>query len=221
MTRILITKKHKGAIAGAVIGILLFLFLMFMYVISPQMEESQKVAEELKGIEDQKAELQAELAKVKEAPVLLESEIVVNKPEIPNGIQLDAFFKNLKALATKHQVDLYQYSVEEAKVFPSENGEVAAATEEEGDAAGTAGPVSNERQVLKTVGALDVASSDVANIQNFIDQLENGDRFIKVINVSLNREMSDTGDSFTESGSGSIVFEMYYLSNYDTAQPLF
>lgn len=201
MTKISFSKKHM--IISVLLGIAIIGMAMLFWGILIQ-PKAAKVGELKKQIVSLSGEIQNEQIKVDELinlPALLETTMVTETPKIPNGMSLADYFQGL---AQKNTVSLQHITFEDKPFFP----EVV-----EGS------PEISDNQIRSLVMSFDVIGDTEPNLLSFIEKLENDDRFIKVTQVTYRHNPDSIGEgSFAY--SATISLNMYYLSHFETGQPL-
>ncbi|MGY3777474.1 hypothetical protein [Isobaculum melis] len=196
MNQVLFTKKHIIVSIG--IGCLIILLVVgsWLLLISPKKAQVETAKKELNTSQSEIATINQELSGLRANPTLFESAVVKEAPIISNGIRLENYFQELKGVSTSLSVSIQNVVFEHFLVFPEEQ--------------------SAEKQLRKSVIGFDVIGNSGRDLIAFVDGLEQGNRFVKVQNVTYRASESMGDESYAY--SATVVIEMYYLSNFETGK---
>ncbi len=197
MNRVLFTKKHItfSLIIGCVI--LLFVVGFWLFLISPKMV---KVAEAKKSLISSQAEITTvnqTLSELKNLPQLIESNGVTESPIISNGIELAAYFKELKTFDEALNVSIQNILFENSLIFPEKE--------------------EAEKQLREERISFDILGDSSKDILSFIKKLEESKRFVKVQQVTYRSSAASDGTG-SYAYSATVIAQMYYLSLYETGK---
>lgn len=199
MNRILFTKKHIISSIGIALILILFIIGSWSLFISPQKTKLVDSQKKLDTLKNEVVGIETNLGTLKNNQILLESEVVVQWPIIPNGINLGDYFQELKAIDHSLAISNQSINFQDSLVYPEE--------------------ATAEKQVRKVQIGFDVVGDSEMKLIFFVDQLEQGKRFVKVQDV-IYRASESAGEAGEYSYSATVVIEMYYLSNFETGSAI-
>lgn len=206
MTKVYFSKKHWIVVVGIAILLLTTVMIFWFLLINPKRAEGTELAQELRGIQDEIQQINEQLVYLQGEPDLLASETVNEIPTIPNGVAIESYFTDLAALEEELPITILQSTFNEEMLYPTQEQMM----DETGD-----NPLAMQFRMTRI--GFDLLSETNEGIVNFVDRMENLNRFLKVESVEYRKGISTSGaDSF----SASIVIKLYYLSRYETGQEL-
>lgn len=199
MNHIYFTKKHIIISAG--IGLLLLFFILgsWFLLISPKMSKLAETNGRLSTLSGDVTKVEMKYKGLSKNPSLIDSKIVTDSPIISNGLELEAYFKELKAVGQNSSIEFKNIKFVHTQLFPE--------------------AVTAEKQVQQSEIGFDVIGVDEQSLIHFVDQLEQGTRLVKIQNVTY-RASETTSDSGSYAYSASIIAEMYSLSQYETGKAI-
>lgn len=206
MTKVYFSKKHWILTVGIAFLLVATVAITWLFLISPKRVEGTELARELQEIQTEIQQINEQLVYLQGEPDLLASETVNEIPTIPNGVAIESYFSDLAALEEELPITILQSTFNEEMLYPTQEQMM----DQTGD-----DPLA--LQFRRTRIGFDLLSESNAGVVNFVDRMENLNRFLKVESVEYRRGISTSGaDSF----SASIVIQLYYLSSYETGQEL-
>ncbi|QIL45801.1 hypothetical protein G7081_01200 [Vagococcus coleopterorum] len=197
MNKVIFTKKHLVAAGVAGIVLVVLIIASWFLMIAPKSTQIQHKATELKKTNEEIQLVEAELDKLKENPDLLNSEVIKVAPVITNGVQLEAYFKDLENIDKSLDISVQKIQFEHELLYPQEPNA--------------------EKQLQKSKVGFDIIGDSAKDIISFVDQLEQGKRFMKIVDITYRASSTEDSDS---TYSATVVAEMYYLSHYETGKPV-
>lgn len=199
MNRILFTKKHIISSVGIALILILFIVGSWFLFISPQKIKLADSQKKISTLQNEIIGIETNLGKLKNNQILRESEAVIQSPIIPNGINLESYFQELKAIDSSLAISNKSIRFQDSLVYPKEE--------------------TAEKQLRKVQIGFDVVGDSEKKLISFVDQLEQGERFVKVQDVTY-RASESTGEGGEYSYSATVVIEMYYLSKFETGSAI-
>ena len=160
----------------------------------------QKLDTEVNAVTSTISGLKIEREQLSKEKKLVESVVVRNRPNIPNGLQIGEFLSDLERFVTETNMVISATDYTPTIVYPEVGGD------------GT-GP-SSQSSLFKLESNFEVSGGSVEDCQKLIDRIENETRYINVSKLAYNASPKESEYSV------SITFTTYYLSEYDTFKPL-
>ncbi|MBL1229147.1 hypothetical protein IW492_07855 [Enterococcus sp. BWB1-3] len=209
MNRVLFTKKHISISVLILIAIVSLSIVSWFLIIAPKSKELGELNQKLSAVNEEIKQQDNLLRKVENLPTLLESDTVKNEPVIPNGLQLQKYFDQLRQLDESLGISLQHISFDNAVIFPDpesgESGEVSAAGQ--------------LKQLQNTTVGIDILARNESDLLNFVKELESAQRFTKIGQVSYRCNPDAVGED-AYAFSASIIMQMYYISYAETGKPV-
>lgn len=204
MNKVIFTRKHIIITSLIVILGVALSVGGWMLIIEPSRKELGDLSQNLKTVKQEVSEKEKVLRTVKGLPSLLESEFVANEPTIPNGLQLQNYFNQLKQLDDSMGISFQHISFENTTIFPESIDGV---------------PSNALKQLQNTTIGFDVLASGEQELLKFVKELETSNRYTKIEQVTYRCNPDSLGeDSYAY--SASIVMQMYTLSYAETGKPV-
>ncbi|MBO0470882.1 hypothetical protein JZO66_10015 [Enterococcus sp. DIV0242_7C1] len=189
MKTIIFTKKH------IVITIVLFFLLALMIItvwftgISAKQAEVGKIQKDIQGLESEVAALRQTSQTLSGKKNLLDSAIVKELPRFSKGIQIQEYLSGLEQKVAKNKIQLKQITAEDTLLFSSSSDPT--------------------KKVYSSKIVLDYSAAGKNELFQFIQALENDQRFIKVTDYSYTFGSEEGEQSTFES---TLLFNLYYLN---------
>ncbi|MGX7420613.1 hypothetical protein ACWOFR_17710 [Carnobacterium gallinarum] len=199
MNRIFFTKKHIFFSAGIVLTLLLVILVGWFLAIAPKISQLSVTNERFTKLSEEVKSIGTEFTDLNNKPTLIKSEIVNEAPIISNGLELESYFKEIEAISQDSSISIKNIKFENLQVFP----EVPNA----------------EKQLRKSVVGFDITGNSSQEIIRFVDQLEQGERFVNIQNV-IYRASEMTSANGDYAYAATIVADLYYLSQYETGKSI-
>ncbi|MCJ1990398.1 hypothetical protein [Pseudolactococcus carnosus] len=155
-----------------------------------------KLDTELKELNTSVSSLKIETQQLTKQKKLVESDMMIKAPKIPNGIQIGEFLTDLEKFVTDTNMVINSTEYKPMLVYPADKD--------------NAGPAPSS--LYKMVSKFEVSGATAANCQKLIDALENQTRYVNVTELAYNA--SPKYSEYTI----SITFSTFFLSEYDTYQ---
>lgn len=204
MTKVFFSKKHLIISASIFVVLAATVTLFWLFMISTKRMEGIELAQELEGVKSEVRQISDALTYLRNEPDLLTSEGVEGIPIIPNGIAIATYFDEVSSIEQDLSVSVLQSTFQEEMLYPTQEHQTNGATE-----------VSMATQLRMMRVGFDLIGSSDHDMLDFVDRMENLNRFLKIESIDYRRSTNTAGlDSF----SGSIVIKLYYLSNYETGK---
>lgn len=155
-----------------------------------------KLDTELKELNTSVSSLKIETQQLAKQKKLVESDVMIKAPKIPNGLQIGEFLTDLEKFVTDTNMVINSTEYNPVLVYPA--------------AKDSAGPVPSS--LYKMVSKFEVSGATAANCQKLIDKLENQTRYVNVTELAYTASPKDSEYTI------SITFSTFFLSEYDTYQ---
>ncbi|MBO0475020.1 hypothetical protein IGL98_001973 [Enterococcus sp. DIV0840] len=189
MKTIIFTKKH-------IVMFVVFFFLFLLMIVlgwfmgfSPKQEEVGKIKQEIVKTEKEAAALHQSRKSLEGKKNLLDSTIVNELPRFSKGIQIQEYLTGLEQKVEKNRIKLKQITAEDTLLFSSPNDQT--------------------KKVYSSKIVLEFSTAGKQEFVDFIHNLENDQRFIKVTDFSY-KSSSEEGNATTF--DFTLLFNMYYLN---------
>ena len=160
----------------------------------------QKLDTEVNAVTSTISGLKIEREQLSKEKKLVESVVVRNRPNIPNGLQIGEFLSDLERFVSETNMVISSTDYIPTMIYPEVGGDNTGA--------------SSQSSLFKLDSNFEVSGGSVEDCQKLIDRIENETRYINVSKLAYNALPKESEYSV------SITFTTYYLSEYDTFKPL-
>ena len=160
----------------------------------------QKLDTEVNAVTSTISGLKIEKEQMSKEKKLVESVVVTNKPNIPNGLQIGEFLSDLERFVSETKMVISATDYTPTMVYPEVGGDHTGA--------------SSQSSLFKLDANFEVSGGSVEDCQKLIDRIENETRYVNVSKLAYNASPKASEYSM------SITFTTYYLSEYDMFKPL-